>query len=76
MQILPTARLALRTLTLDDGPFHRALVNPPDFITHSGEPKTGTVAGLRQCDCLDDAVRGVCTFKHDSGTMLFGISIL
>lgn len=48
MQILQTARLLLRTVELDDAPFYLELVNTPDFITHIGERKIGTLEAARE----------------------------
>jgi len=47
VQILETARLRLRTATLDDTAFYLALVNDPDFIEHIGDRGIRTLEEAR-----------------------------
>ncbi|MES2150604.1 MAG: GNAT family N-acetyltransferase [Pseudomonadota bacterium] len=48
MQVLATARLALRTIGLDDAPFYLGLVNDPCFIEHIGDRGIRTVEAARE----------------------------
>ena len=48
MIIAQTARLVLRTATLDDAAFYLALLNDPGFITHIADRQVRTVEGARQ----------------------------
>jgi RimJ/RimL family protein N-acetyltransferase len=48
VQILETARLRLRTATLDDTAFYRALLNDPDFIAHIGDRGVRTLDEARR----------------------------
>ncbi|MFL6656820.1 MAG: GNAT family N-acetyltransferase [Massilia sp.] len=50
MQILETARLALRTIEITDAPFYLELLNTPDFIAHIGD------RGIRTVDAARDAI--------------------
>ncbi|MEO7497185.1 MAG: GNAT family N-acetyltransferase [Massilia sp.] len=47
MDIARTARLLLRTVTLDDAPFYLALVNDPQFIAHIGQRHIHSLAASR-----------------------------
>lgn len=46
--IAHTARLVLRTATLDDAPFYLALLNDPGFLEHIADRKVRTLAAARQ----------------------------
>jgi RimJ/RimL family protein N-acetyltransferase len=48
MEIASTARLRLRTATLDDAPFYLSLLNDPGFITHIGDRKVRTLEDARR----------------------------
>lgn len=48
MKIAETARLILRTATVDDAPFYLALLNDPGFIAHIADRHVRTVAAARQ----------------------------
>lgn len=45
--VIETARLRLRTFTLDDAPFVHALVNDPDWLAHIGDRGVRTVDDAR-----------------------------
>ena len=48
MNIAETARLRLRTATIDDAPFYLALLNDPGFLTHIADRNIRTLAAARQ----------------------------
>ena len=48
MKIAETARLTLRTATVDDAPFYLALLNDPGFITHIADRNIRTIDAARQ----------------------------
>ncbi len=48
MKIAETARLTLRTATIDDAPFYLALLNDPGFITHIADRNIRTLDAARQ----------------------------
>ncbi len=58
MDVLPTDRLVLRPLTLDDAPFVRALLTDPDFLRHIGDRGVRTV---------DDA----CAYLRDGPLQMY-----
>ena len=48
MNIAETARLVLRTATIEDAPFYLALLNDPGFIAHIADRNIRTVDAARQ----------------------------
>ena len=70
MQILETARLRLRTATLDDTAFYRALVNDPGFIEHIGD------RGIRTLDEAHQALlTGPIAMQEERGHSLYVVEL-
>jgi RimJ/RimL family protein N-acetyltransferase len=70
MQILETARLRLRTATLDDTAFYHALVNDPDFIEHIGDRGIRTLDEARQA-----LLAGPIAMQEERGHSLYVVEL-
>jgi RimJ/RimL family protein N-acetyltransferase len=70
VQILETARLRLRTATLDDTAFYRALVNDPGFIEHIGDRGIRTLDEARQA-----LLAGPIAMQEERGHSLYVVEL-
>jgi RimJ/RimL family protein N-acetyltransferase len=70
MQILETARLRLRTATLDDTAFYHALVNDPGFIEHIGDRGIRTLDDARQA-----LLAGPIAMQEERGHSLYVVEL-